>query len=828
MTDGFPVYDGAMKKAFWSGGLHRQDGLPKEIYISLVGSLYQDARSLFIGSIGASCAALITAVQTGEVWLLICAATMPIVAYLRALDVRHFASRSATIETAEAARIWEVRYVVGAAGAVALLGAWCLLTFIVSTDPFLRLLSFSATLAYMIGISGRNFSSPMLVHTQIVCAIVPISLALAFAGGIYWLIFAVVIAPLFVSISSISARLRRTLFDALISAREVALLARRFDTALNNMPLGLLMFDVDHSLVVANNRISGLLGASPDTSRKGASVKALLVDSARAQRVAEADVKRLTAGFEDRLSRRIETPLFTTTEDGRSLSFTFEAMNGGGSVVLVEDVTERRAAEAAIKHLARYDSLTKLPNRSFFRDEISQMLLRARDKHERCAILFIDLDQFKQVNDTLGHSQGDELLCSVADRLRTVVRDTDLVARLGGDEFVIVQSPLRRMDQAAALAKRVVGLLNETFDIDGHQVIIGASIGISIAPRDGIDVDTLLKSADMALYRAKSDGRGTWRFFEKDMDVEAQARRSLELDLRNALASGAFDVHYQPLVHLRTQKIAGFEALLRWSHPQRGMVSPADFIPIAEEMGVIVEIGNLVLQKACLECLKWPGDIHVAVNISSTQFKRSDVAKAVQHALAISGLPPSRLEVEITETTLLQDTQSTRLTLESLREMGVCISLDDFGTGYSSLSYLLNFPLDKVKIDRSVLKGIGSSERSLTLLRGVARLTSELGMSVVMEGVETEEQLRLISAEPGVDHVQGYLFSPAVPSRDVPKLLAPGVATRSDKSQWPGNAPASDSKIVPITSAGSLGRRRPSKDDEVGERDVATSGASTR
>ena len=816
-----------MRLSFWVDRLHRQDGLPKEIYISLVGSLYQDARTLFIGSIGVAAAAFITAVRTGEAWLLLCAVAMPAIAYLRVLDIRRFGSRRESIKTVEAARVWELRYVAGSAASVLLIGAWCLATFIVSTDPFLRLLSFSTTLAYLTGISGRNFSSPTLVHTQIVGAAIPLSLALMAAGSAYWLILGVVIIPLFLSINSISARLRRTLFDALISARDVALLANRFDTALNNMPLGLIMFDADHSLVVANNRIHGMFGASPDTSRRGASVKALLDESARAQRVAEADVHRLTTGFEERLSRRVETPLFTTTEDGRSLSFTFQAMNGGGSVVLVEDVTERRAAEAAIKHLARYDPLTKLPNRTHFREEIMHVLVRTREKHERCAILFIDLDQFKQVNDTLGHSQGDELLCSVADRLRTVVRGTDLVARLGGDEFVIVQSPMRRADQAASLAKRIVNLLNETFDVDGHQVIIGASIGIAIAPRDGIDADTLLKNADMALYRAKSNGRSTWHFFEKDMDVEAQARRSLELDLRNALAGGAFDVYYQPLVSLRTQKIASFEALLRWSHPQRGMVSPAEFIPVAEEMGVIVEIGNLVLQKACFECMKWPHDIHVAVNISSTQFSRSDVTKAVQHALSISGLPATRLEIEITETTLLQNTHSTRLALETLREMGVRISLDDFGTGYSSLSYLHNFPLDKVKIDRSFLKGIGSSERSLTLLHGVARLSSQLGMTVVMEGVETEEQLKLIAAKPGVDQVQGYLFSPAVPSREVPRLLAPMTAQRSDKSEWPPSPPF-DTNIVPLKPAASLARRRQGKGDEDEPSSALTSGTSTR
>ncbi len=816
-----------MRLSFWAGRLHRQEGLPKEIYISLVGSLYQDERTLFIGSIGVAASAVITALWTSEAWLLLCAVAMPMIGYLRVLDVRRFNRRRESIKTVEAARAWELRYVAGSAATVLLIGAWCLATFIVSPDPFLRLLSFAATLAYLTGISGRNFSSPTLVHTQIVGAAIPLSLALMVAGTAYWLILGVVIIPLLLSIKSISARLRRTLFDALISAREVALLANRFDTALNNMPLGLMMFDADRSLVVANNRIEGIFGASPDTSRRGASVKALLDESARAQRVAEADVQRLTTGFDERLSKRMETPLTATTEDGRSLCFTFEPMNGGGSVVLVEDVTERRAAEAAIRHLARYDPLTKLPNRTYFREEIMRVLVQTHEKRERCAILFIDLDQFKQVNDTLGHSQGDELLCAVADRLRTVVRDSDLVARLGGDEFVIVQSPMRRTDQATSLAKRIVSLLNDTFDVDGHQVIIGASVGISVAPRDGIDADTLLKNADMALYRAKAHGRGTWRFFEKDMDVEAQARRSLELDLRNALAAGAFDVYYQPLVSLHTQKIASFEALLRWSHPQRGMVSPADFIPVAEEMGIIVEIGNLVLQKACVECMRWPDDVCVAVNISSTQFSRSDVTRSVRHALSVSGLPARRLEIEITETTLLQNTLSTRLALETLREMGVRVSLDDFGTGYSSLSYLHNFPLDKVKIDRSFLKGIGSSERSLTLLHGVARLSSQLGMTVVMEGVETEEQLQLISAKPGVDQVQGYLFSPAVPASEVPRLLEPAAATRSDVNEWPPSTDF-DTNIVRLKTAASFARRRPGKAEVEPSSGALTSGTSTR
>jgi diguanylate cyclase (GGDEF)-like protein len=814
-----------MKISLWAGRLHRQDGLPKDIYISLVGSLYQDARSLFIGSIAAIAAAIITAIWTGEMWLLVYAVAMPAVAYLRAADVNQFNRRRQNLRSAEAARVWEVRYVIGSAASVALMGAWCVMTFAVSENDFLRILTFAGVVAYMIGISGRNFSSPLLVNTQLVCATVPLCVSIFVAGGEYWLLLPLVVTPLVLSIVSISARLRRTLLDALVSAREVTLLATRFDTALNNMPLGLFMFDADHCLVVANNRIQGLLGASPDTSRKGASVRALLADSARARRIAEADIDRLTTGFEDRLSRRLENELYATTEDGRSLSFTFEAMKGGGSVVLVEDITERERAEAAIRHLARYDPLTKLPNRTCFRDDILPILKASEERRERCALLFIDLDEFKQVNDTLGHSQGDELLCAVADRLRTVVRECDMVARLGGDEFVILMTPLKRPEQAASLAKRIVTLLDETFEVDGHQVAIGASIGISIAPRDGVDADTLLKCADMALYRAKADGRGTWRFFEKEMDTEAQARRNLELDLRNALASGAFEVYFQPLVSLRGQTICGFEALLRWSHPQRGMVSPAEFIPVAEEMGVIVELGELVLQQACVECTKWPESVRVAVNVSSTQFKRSNVAKAVKQALAISGLPASRLEIEITETTLLQDTQSTRQTLDTLRGMGVCISLDDFGTGYSSLSYLHSFPLDKIKIDRSFLRGIGSSERSLKLLRGVARLSSELGMAVVVEGVETEEQLQLISAEPGVDEVQGYLYSPAVPAREVVRLLAMPCAPRAAEMAKPSQLRSVLPNIVPIKSAPPSSRRRATKTDMTADAGEVASGS---
>jgi predicted signal transduction protein with EAL and GGDEF domain len=332
-------------------------------------------------------------------------------------------------------------------------------------------------------------------------------------------------------------------------------------------------------------------------------------------------------------------------------------------------------------------------------------------------------------------------------------------------------------EDAASLARRVATALGEPCSIDHHQVVIGASIGISIGLQDGDNADLLLKNADMALYRTKSEGRGAWRFFETEMDVKAQARRSLEVDLRNAVATEAFKVYYQPLIDLKTRRISTCEALLRWPHPERGMVSPAEFRPLAEEMGLIVEIGDYVLRESCKECMQWPSDTRVAVNLSPIQFRRGNVVSVVSAALKISGLPANRLELEITESVLIQDTETTRKYLNELREMGVRISLDDFGTGYSSLSYLHSFPLNKVKIDRSFLQGIGKSERSRILLRGVARLSAELGMSVVVEGVETDDELDLIVSEASVDVAQGYLFSPAIPSSAIRRMLeSPKVA----------------------------------------------------
>ncbi len=555
---------------------------------------------------------------------------------------------------------------------------------------------------------------------------------------------------------------------ALMSSFREAALAGQFDTALNNMPHGLCMFRPDGRLAVMNHRFSEMMNLPDDIVHRGVGAADIVDACVRAGSIPNASGKIILSEIENSQARDI-----TTTDPdavrGRSLSWTFQPMAGGGAVVLLEDITERRNAEARIRHLARYDELTALPNRVNFRDEIERLLRVQRDAGQRSALLFVDLDQFKQVNDTLGHPCGDQLLCAVAGRLRDMLRPEDFVARFGGDEFVVFQRNIQSSEDAAALARRVVDHLSERYKIDNHLVEIGASVGIAMTSAD-ISADTLIKNADMALYRAKADGRGTFCFFREELAQIVEARRVLELDLRKALANEEFELFYQPLVNLKSGKLSTCEALLRWNHPARGTISPVDIIPIAEDMGLIVDLGRWILRKACMECMKWPAAVSVAVNFSPQQFHQRDVLSEVRYALDVSGLPAHRLEIEITESSLLRNTQLTHDVLSQLRAIGVRISLDDFGTGYSSLSYLHNFPLQKVKIDRSFLEGI-DADRPLTLLRGVARLSADLGMSVVVEGIETNEQLELISVDGTVTEAQGYLFSRPVSAVQVRQLL---------------------------------------------------------
>ncbi len=543
---------------------------------------------------------------------------------------------------------------------------------------------------------------------------------------------------------------------------------QRLDTAINNMTQGLLMFDSSHRLVVANQRYIEMFGVSTEVVKPGCTMHELL-NHRREIGSFKGDVDEYCATLFRKMAQGKIFQTIMETANGGSIQVSYRPLQRGGWVTTLEDITERRRVEDRITHLAHYDALTDLPNRALFHEQLKRELARIAPG-EQLAVLYIDIDEFKSVNDTLGHLIGDELLKSVAVSLGRCVRDTDFVARLGGDEFAIVQTGIRTADDVTGLVMRVLDTIREPYECLGHQVTTDASIGIALAPQHGTDLDQILKNADLAMYAAKSAGRRTYRFFEPEMDARVRARRMLEMDLRQAISDGAFEVHYQPCVNLRDNKITGCEALLRWRHSERGMISPAEFIPIAEETGLINQLGEWVLATACAEATTWPDHIKLAVNVSPVQFKSGTLALKIVAALAASGLPASRLELEITEAVLIRDDEAALAILHQLRAIGVGIALDDFGTGYSSLSYLQRFPFDKIKIDRCFVNDIAEPDGSSCIVQAVVNIAAARQMTTTAEGVETQQQRELLRAL-GCAEMQGYLFSPAKPAADIRRLF---------------------------------------------------------
>jgi diguanylate cyclase (GGDEF)-like protein len=546
----------------------------------------------------------------------------------------------------------------------------------------------------------------------------------------------------------------------------------RFDAALNNMSQGLCLFDREQRLVVCNARYMQLYGLSPALGVPGTTLRQILDHRIANGAFGGDDPAAYVEGVLALVAQDRPSARMMEMHDRRVIAVKHQPMPDGGWLATHEDMTEYRRIEARITHMAHHDVLTELPNRALLRERLERALEGDQDKG--VAVLCLDLDRFKDINDTLGHSVGDALLKAVGARISECAGEADTVARFGGDEFSIVQTGAEQPIAATALATRIIEAIGTTFDIGGHQVGIGTSIGIAVSPGDGTDPDQLLKNADMALHRAKGEGRGLYRFFEPDMDAHMRARRQLQLDLRKALANGEFELHYQPLVNLERDEISGFEALLRWHHPDRGMVSPGEFIPLAEETGLIVPIGEWAMREACAAAARWPGEIKVAINLSACQFRSRQLIETVFSAIAASGLPAHRLELEITESVLLQNNATTLAMLHQLRGMGVRIALDDFGTGYSSLSYLRSFPFDKIKIDRCFVSDLSEAgEDALAILRAVAGLGASLGIATTAEGVETKEQLARVREE-GCTEMQGYLFSPPRPIEDIDRLFLSG------------------------------------------------------
>ena len=551
---------------------------------------------------------------------------------------------------------------------------------------------------------------------------------------------------------------------AALRERETELQAQnlRFDAALENMPHGLCMFDRNECLIVCNERYGEMYGLTGEQTKRGVTLRSILEARVAAGHSPE-DANRY---IEERLAEvRRNDPYYTENamRDGRVLGVNHLPMRDGGWVATHQDITAQKRAETQIAYMARHDGLTGLANRAVLLEKMEEALARLRRHGNRFTVFMLDLDLFKTVNDSLGHPVGDELLKVVAGRLSACIRETDTVARLGGDEFAILATADGDQREAAiATANRLLGAVAAPCDLDGHHVNIGTSVGIALAPEHGTDVDQLVKNADLALYKAKSEGRDAYRIFEDAMGVEVRMRRAHQIDLRNALSNDEFELYYQPIVDIQTRQTASIEALIRWHHPQRGMIPPADFIPLAEESGLINQIGEWVLRKACSDALHWPPHIKVSVNLSAVQFRKIGPIDSFCQTLRESGLPPERLELEITESVLLQGNAENVETLHRLRLMGISIVLDDFGTGYSSLSYLRMFPFDKIKIDRSFVHELAKNADCAAIVSAVAGLGRSLRIDTVAEGVETEDQLLLVHAA-GCTHAQGYLFGRPCP-----------------------------------------------------------------
>jgi len=553
------------------------------------------------------------------------------------------------------------------------------------------------------------------------------------------------------------------------SQRSLAVQNARFDAALDAMSLGLCLLDAEERVIVHNPRFLALFGLEPARVTQGTPLAHLIAPELlphSPRRAARSGRRGEDANAVDALGDGVHH-----MPGGMVLMVSHEPMAEGGYVCTFEDITERHRAQNRVIHMAHHDALTGMPNRSLFWERTSQKLRGAASGDQEFAILYLDLDRFKEINDTLGHPVGDALLCAVAQRIGDTAPSLDTAARLGGDEFAVLHNCLdASLESASALSEEIIAAIGRPFHIEGHEILVSTSIGIAMAPADGTNTEQLMKNADLALYHAKAEGKATYRFFSREMEEVLQRRRDLETEMRRGIQLGQFELHYQPLVCLKRGEIVSGEALVRWRHPQRGMISPADFIPIAEETGFIDVLGEWILRQACRDALDWPAHVRVSVNLSPVQFRQPGLVDTVKAVLTETGFDARRLELEITESVLLQDNAANLEALHLLRGLGLKIALDDFGTGYSSLSYLQSFPFDKIKIDQSFVRDLESRPDSFAIVESVAALGHNLDMRTTAEGVETSAQLDIIT-KAGCSEAQGYYFSPPVPEARFRALL---------------------------------------------------------
>ncbi len=744
--------------------------LPLDIYIPFVQTLFRDGVTLAVGFAAQTLLIVLVYLNTGDAAYLSLAVAMVALAALRLGSLARYA-RKPPPTTREEAQERERVYIAWGAVHGLFLGLFCFLAIYWSPDYFGEIASICVTLASATSIAGRNYGSPRMVMLFILTMTWPISAGFILRGDIYHVTLGCLSIPFFFAIRRFAATVRDVLFSALWAEKTARRLARRFDRALNTMTSGLVMLSPEGKVVVANAEAVALMKVDGPDRLLGRTLRGLLRRGVAGGVLDLADSRYVEAQLARALREGRGRKVLLRLKDGRHFEFSAREGDDELGVITFEEVTARIEAEERIRTMARYDSLTGLPNRAYFH-ELMCDAIPTGDPGRMVGLVVLDLDDFKSVNDTLGHPVGDGLIYAAAERLSRLAGEGVTVGRFGGDEFMMFFDDAGDAGSFTRAVDDIFTRLSGEVDVAGHALRNAVSAGAVLARAAEAEVDAMIVRADLALYKAKENGKGCWLLFEDAMDRAFRDRQVLKADLRQAVAARGLRVVYQPIVSMQTMRIASCEALCRWDHPRLGPVSPTVFIPLAEEMGIVSAISVFMLEAATAECARWPDPICVSVNLSAKDFLNDDIVGRVRGALDASGLRPERLEIEVTETALLDDTAQTRRYIEQLKALGVRVALDDFGTGYSSLSYLHTLPLDKIKIDRSFIVDLTDSPRSLALLKGVAELSRSLGLAITVEGVETFDQLKVLASEIRPDLVQGFLFGSA--------LTASGISAMSD------------------------------------------------
>jgi diguanylate cyclase (GGDEF)-like protein len=740
--------------------------MPPLDYVSIIRSVYADRQTLLFGAFASAAVAAVSAVAASAPVLLWVAVTIAVVGVLRYLNMEAFWRANIGEDDAEAAERWENRALFGGVMVTFVHGMWCLVAILVVRDPFAELASCTLTIALSVGLVARNFGLDRILTLQILALSVPLWIAMLFRGDIYHPILSAFLVVLLISFRKLAGDIRALLLSAVHGRAEVERLAAELDIAITTLEHGLLMLDEHGKVTLSNEKARSIFADFRVPSLVDQPFATTLFSLGRSGLVPMMAIDRLA----EIIGRRASGKVLLSIQPERHFEVTVSSRQSR-SVLLFEDITERVRAEDRISFMARHDTLTRLPNRNHFSALAQHELALRAGETLPSALMVIDIDDFKHVNDSFGHVIGDELLRQVALRLRHALPEGAILARQGGDEFVALSPCDFDYSDPQDDVDLILSAFETPFSLKGTILPVRVSIGLVVSHDSSEELDELITKADLALYAAKADGKARSQIFHAQMDIDYHYRQRLKADLREAVADGRLALAFQPQLDIETRRIVSCEALARWTHPELGPIPPAVFIPLAEETGLISDITAWVVENAIRECAQWTGPVGVGINVSARDFRGLDLVSVVDKALEQTGLDPSRLEIEVTETAVIEERELANSALLALRQRGIAIALDDFGTGYSSLSYLNALPLTKLKIDRSFVVDIGTDPRALSLLANVAQLGRDLDLIVVAEGVETEEQLDLMRLKTQVQQVQGYFFSRPLPARDIAELI---------------------------------------------------------